>query len=139
MRVSHWPTGTRGQRGAREFILTLDASNHQSCSMIEDLKPAGLEAVEVQSGSSIRARRLSQRAVDRLGQEGFPSDPVVWVAMVRNNNPCIRSGATDKSLCFDELPEGFGNLLHASSRVPGAFHALPAVGKPCIPDPREQP
>ena len=96
-----------------EVILTLDASNHQSYLMIEDLKPAGLEAVEVQSGSSIRARRLSQRAVDRLVQEDFPSDPVASGWRWSGQQQPLHQEWRDRqvALFVDELPRGFGKSV----------------------------
>ena len=126
-----------------EVILTLDASNHQSYLMIEDLKPAGLEAVEVQSGSSIRARRLSQRAVDRLGQEDFPSDPVASGWRWSGQQQPLHQEWRDRqvALFVDELPEGVWEIRYTlRAEAPGAFHALPAVGQAIYPsDTREQP
>jgi len=115
-----------------EVILTLDASNHQSYLMIEDLKPAGLEAVEVQSGSSIRARRLSQRAVDRLVQEDFPSDPVASGWRWSGQQQPLHQEWRDRqvALFVDELPEGVWEIRYTlRAEAPGAFHALPAVGQ----------
>ena len=108
--------------------------------MIEDLKPAGLEAVEVQ-------------AVHRSGREDFPRE--LWIDSVRRaSSDPVASGwrwsgqqqplhqewrDRQVALFVDEL-EGLGNPLHASSRSSRAFHALPAVGQAYdIPRSEEQP
>ena len=121
---------TSGERV--EVILTVDASNHQQYLMIEDLKPAGLESVEVQSGSPIRARRLSQKAVDRLNQEGFPSDRVEAAWRWSGQQQGLHQEWRDRqvALFVDDLPEGVWEIRYTlRAEVPGVFHAMPAVGQ----------
>jgi len=48
-----------------ETLLTIEAKNNYEYLMFEDLKPAGLEAVEIRSGESVYARELKSGAVDR--------------------------------------------------------------------------
>jgi uncharacterized protein YfaS (alpha-2-macroglobulin family) len=121
---------TSGERV--EVILTVDASNHQQYLMIEDLKPAGLESVEVQSGSPIRARRLSQKAVDRLNQEGFPSDRVEAAWRWSGQQQGLHQEWRDRqvALFVDDLPEGVWEIRYTlRAEVPGVFHTMPAVGQ----------
>lgn len=46
-----------------ETLITIEAKNNYEYLMFEDLKPAGLEAVEVRSGESLYARELKSGAV----------------------------------------------------------------------------
>jgi uncharacterized protein YfaS (alpha-2-macroglobulin family) len=48
-----------------ETIVTIEAKNNYEYLLFEDLKPAGLEAVEVRSGESLYARELKSGAVER--------------------------------------------------------------------------
>ncbi|HVR76232.1 MAG TPA: MG2 domain-containing protein, partial [Planctomycetota bacterium] len=48
-----------------EVTLTIDAKNHYEYLVFEDLKPAGLEAVEIRSGAPLYARELKESAVER--------------------------------------------------------------------------
>ncbi len=48
-----------------ETVLTIEAKNNYEYLMFEDLKPAGLEAVEVRSGDSVFARELKSGVVQR--------------------------------------------------------------------------
>jgi alpha-2-macroglobulin len=48
-----------------ETVLTIEAKNNYEYLLFEDLKPAGLEAVEIRSGESLYANELKSGAVDR--------------------------------------------------------------------------
>jgi uncharacterized protein YfaS (alpha-2-macroglobulin family) len=48
-----------------ETLLTIETKNNYEYLMFEDLKPAGVEAVEVRSGESLYARELKSGAVER--------------------------------------------------------------------------
>ncbi len=48
-----------------ETVITIEAKNNYEYLLFEDLKPAGLEAVEVRSGESLYARELKSGAVER--------------------------------------------------------------------------
>ncbi|MDB6124141.1 MAG: Large extracellular alpha-helical protein [Pedosphaera sp.] len=48
-----------------ETVLTIEGKNNYEYLVFEDLKPAGLEAVEVRSGESLYAYELKSGAVDR--------------------------------------------------------------------------
>ena len=47
-----------------ETLITVEAKNNYEYLIFEDLKPAGLEAVEVRSGESLYARELKSGAVE---------------------------------------------------------------------------
>src|SRR6185312_5845263 len=48
-----------------ETVLTIEGKNNYEYLLFEDLKPAGLEAVEIRSGESVYAKELKSGAVDR--------------------------------------------------------------------------
>src|SRR5204863_8040526 len=54
-----------------ETLVTIEAKNNYEYLIFEDLKPAGLEAVEVRSGESLYAQELKSGAVERK----FPDSP----------------------------------------------------------------
>jgi uncharacterized protein YfaS (alpha-2-macroglobulin family) len=47
-----------------ETLITIEAKNNYEYLIFEDLKPAGLEAVEIRSGESLYARELKSGAVE---------------------------------------------------------------------------
>ena len=54
-----------------ETVLTIEAKNNYEYLLFEDLKPAGIEAVEIRSGESLYAREFKSGAVERKhGQVG---------------------------------------------------------------------
>src|SRR5262249_5729950 len=48
-----------------EVVLTIEAKNNYEYLLFEDLKPAGLEAVQLRSGDPLSARELKSGAVNR--------------------------------------------------------------------------
>lgn len=48
-----------------ETVLTIETKNNYEYLLFEDLKPAGLEAVEIRSGESLYAREMKSSAVER--------------------------------------------------------------------------
>jgi alpha-2-macroglobulin len=54
-----------------EVVVTIEAKNNYEYLLFEDLKPAGLEAVEVRSGESLSAKELKTGAIERkFGGDG---------------------------------------------------------------------
>ena len=102
--------GDRVRSGARiETTLSIEAKNHFEYLMFEDLKPAGFEAVAVQSGETLRARR----------PDGSDERPVY--AELRDRK---------LALFIDQLPEGSWEIRYElRAQTPGAFHALPLIGQ----------
>jgi uncharacterized protein YfaS (alpha-2-macroglobulin family) len=56
-----------------ETVLTIEGKNNYEYLVFEDLKPAGLEAVEVRSGESLYAHELKSGSVDRKFGTNTPS------------------------------------------------------------------
>ena len=89
--------------------ITLEAKNHYEYLIVEDAKPAGLEAVELKSGSGM-AKRL-----DSAGAEKQES---LWL---------YQEFRDQKAAFFiDKLPEGKTRIdYELRAEVPGRFHAMP--------------
>jgi alpha-2-macroglobulin len=124
-------SGDEIQSGERiETVITIEAKNNYEYLVFEDLKPAGLEAIELRSGEPLHARRV--RAANLLAGTGSPAlDP-------KENERDRYTGDTrwvyqelrDRkvALFLDKLPEGFWEIRYEGrAEVPGHFHALPVV------------
>jgi alpha-2-macroglobulin len=111
-----------------ETVLTLETKNDYEYLLLEDLKPAGLEAVEVRSGESLYARQLKSGAVDRTFKQGETdrerkdlTGRMQWVYQELRDRKV--------ALFIDRLPEGVWEIRYSMrAEVPGKFHALPVSG-----------
>ncbi|HSK62328.1 MAG TPA: alpha-2-macroglobulin family protein [Pyrinomonadaceae bacterium] len=96
-----------------EVVLTVEAKNHYEYLLFEDLKPAGLEAVQLRSGGGLSIRELKSGG-------GFTGRER-WVYQELRDRKV--------ALFVDKLPEGFWQISYEMrAEVPGAFHALPVLG-----------
>jgi alpha-2-macroglobulin len=96
-----------------EVVLTVEAKNNYEYLLFEDLKPAGLEAVQIRSGESVYVRELKSGG-------GFTGRQQ-WVYQELRDRKV--------ALFIDKLPEGIWQLSYEMrAEVPGAFHALPVLG-----------
>src|SRR5215212_8374872 len=96
-----------------EVVLTVEAKNNYEYLLFEDLKPAGLEAVQIRSGESLYIRELKSGG-------GF-TDRTRWVYQELRDRKV--------ALFIDRLPQGVWQLSYEMrAEVPGAFHALPVLG-----------
>ncbi len=92
-----------------EVVATIEAKNDYDYLMFEDLKPAGLEAVELQSGSSLFARDVKGGRMVSVYQE-------------------LRDRKV--ALFISHLPQGIWEIRYTlRAEVPGSFHALPLLGQ----------
>jgi uncharacterized protein YfaS (alpha-2-macroglobulin family) len=117
--------GGRVSSGQRvEVVLTVEAKNDYEYLVFEDLKPAGLEAVQLRSGEPLYARELKRgagttpeerrEAVDYTGRRR-------WVYQELRDRKV--------ALFLDRLPEGIWEIRYElRAETPGAFHALPVLG-----------
>jgi uncharacterized protein YfaS (alpha-2-macroglobulin family) len=122
-----------------EVVVTVETKNDYEYLLFEDLKPAGLEAIELQSGTSLWATELKSGAVDRkFVQQSQPAARKVS-AVQRPGNP-DNTGRTrwvyqelrDRkvALFVDHLPQGVWEIHYTlRAEVPGTFHALPLLGQ----------
>jgi uncharacterized protein YfaS (alpha-2-macroglobulin family) len=130
-----------------EVVLTLDAKNDLEYLVLEDKKPAGLEAVQVRSGEPMQARELTREetrarfgtAADDTAQDdaaeqrrrgdarGAFVEPTVTGTTGRSRS--AHQELRDRQVAFflDKLPQGVWELRYElRGEVPGTFHALPA-------------
>ncbi|NIQ01906.1 MAG: alpha-2-macroglobulin, partial [Nitrospinaceae bacterium] len=136
--------GDRVKSGQRiETVITLETKNNAEYLVIEDLKPAGLEAVNVRSGEALYARELKSSALPRTFQESRIArsierrEPILFPSP--ENSPSDYTGRTrwvyqelrDRKvvLFLSDLPEGVWEIRYLlRAEVPGTFHALPVLG-----------
>ncbi|HKY46291.1 MAG TPA: MG2 domain-containing protein, partial [Pyrinomonadaceae bacterium] len=96
-----------------EVVVTIEAKNNYEYLLFEDLKPAGLEAVQIRSGESMYVRELKSSG-------GF-TGRARWVYQELRDRKV--------ALFIDRLPEGIWQLSYEMrAEAPGTFHALPVLG-----------
>ena len=96
-----------------EVVLTVEAKNNYEYLLFEDLKPGGLEAVDVRSGDGLFIRELKSGG-------GFTSRSR-WVYQELRDRKV--------ALFVDQLPEGLWQVSYEMrAEAPGQFHALPVLG-----------
>ena len=111
-----------------EVVLTVEAKNNYEYLLFEDLKPAGLEAVQLRSGENLYIRELKSGALTdkntSLMNFGSATDFTgrsVWVYQELRDRKV--------AMFIDRLPEGVWQLSYElRAEAPGAFHALPVLG-----------
>ena len=121
-----------------EVVLTLETDVAFEYLIVEDLKPAGLEATELQSGTPFHARQLRRDEVGRRFGEGAPhggregSDAALGTRGTTGRSLWVYRELRDRkiALFIDRLPEGVWEMRYVlRAETPGSFHALPAVGQ----------
>jgi uncharacterized protein YfaS (alpha-2-macroglobulin family) len=110
-----------------EVVLTIEAKNNYEYLLFEDLKPAGLEAVQIRSGDNVYVREIKSGALN--GKNGalmnFASSDFTgqsrWVYQELRDRKV--------AMFIDKLPEGVWQLSYEMrAEAPGIFHALPVLG-----------
>lgn len=92
-----------------EVVVTVESKNHYSYLLFEDLKPAGLEAVELQSGQALYATNA------KTGRS-------TWVYQELRDRKV--------AMFVDHLDQGLWEIRYTlRAEVPGSFHALPLLGQ----------
>ena len=111
-----------------ETVLTIESKNNYEYLLFEDLKPAGLEAVQLRSGDNVYVREIKSGALagkkSELMNYGSASDftgRTRWVYQELRDRKV--------ALFIDHLPQGVWQLSYEMrAESPGAFHALPVLG-----------
>ncbi|MHB0937981.1 MAG: alpha-2-macroglobulin family protein [Armatimonadota bacterium] len=119
-------TVTSGDRV--DVVITVEAKNDYDYLVFEDLKPAGLEAVQLRSGEAIYARELRADATDRTFLGGKVdreakdyTGRTAWIYQELRDRKV--------ALFIDHLPQGVWEIHYQlRAEVPGQFHALPVLG-----------
>jgi hypothetical protein len=115
-----------------ETVITIEAKNNYEYLLFEDLKPAGLESVEVRSGEALFARRVRSASV--LAATGSPGITRTEAENDRytGESRWVYQELRDRkvALFIDKLPEGFWEIRYESrAETPGHFHALPVLAQ----------
>jgi hypothetical protein len=135
--------GAEVQSGERiEVVLTAEAKNHLEYLVFEDLKPAGFESVQVQSGEWMVARELKANEVERrFAQNGRREELLVPGSGSAAYSWRTEEGYTGRTqslhqelrdrhvaLFADRLPQGVWEMrFELRAETPGSFHALPTL------------
>ncbi|MEE8350413.1 MAG: alpha-2-macroglobulin family protein [Acidobacteriota bacterium] len=109
-----------------EVVLTIEAKNNYEYLLFEDLKPAGLEAVELKSGGPLYVRELRSGAVPSSLDAGE-----IKADAYTGRSRWVYRELRDRKVAFfiDKLPEGVWEIRYQlRAEVPGHFHALPVLG-----------
>lgn len=111
-----------------EVVLTIEGKNNYEYLLFEDLKPGGLEAVQIRSGENLYVREVKSGALNgknsALMNYKSASDFTGrqrWVYQELRDRKV--------ALFIDKLPEGVWQVSYEMrAESPGAFHALPVLG-----------
>jgi uncharacterized protein YfaS (alpha-2-macroglobulin family) len=132
---------TSGER--IETLITLEAKNNYEYLVIEDLKPAGFESVQIRSGENLYARELKSSAIDlKLKKSASAASKLAEkkiIAPIPHESGSDYTGRSrwvyqelrDRKIAMfiDKLPEGIWEIRTTfRAEVPGHFHALPVLG-----------
>jgi hypothetical protein len=112
-------------------VLTLEAKNDLEYVVVEDKKPAGLEAVDLQSGAPTWVRELNvEEVLRRFAPGAVPSFPdPLDAARTTGRTRWVHREPRDRhvALFLDRLPQGVWEVTYELvAEVPGRFRALPA-------------
>ncbi|MGE9297103.1 MAG: hypothetical protein ACQKBV_12525 [Puniceicoccales bacterium] len=113
-------SGGEVQSGDRiKVTITVEAKNNLEYLLIEDLKPAGFEAVALQSGAPLYAREVRP---DALADEDRYTGRQRWVYQELRDRQIA---------CFaDKLPQGVWEITYElRAETPGSFSALPVISE----------
>jgi uncharacterized protein YfaS (alpha-2-macroglobulin family) len=111
-----------------ETVITIEAKNNYEYLLFEDLKPAGLEAVEIRSGENLYIRQLKSGALKSKQSTLMNyTSATDFTGQTRWVYQELRDRKV--ALFIDRLPEGIWQLSYEMrAESPGAFHALPVLG-----------
>ncbi len=111
-----------------ETVITVEAKNNYEYLLFEDLKPAGLEAVQLRSGESLFVKQLKSGA---LGGKNSALLKYATANDFTGRTRWVYQELRDRkvALFIDKLPEGVWQLSYElRAESPGTFHALPVLG-----------
>lgn len=112
--------GTADSGDRIQAAITLEAKNNLEYVLIEDLKPAGFEAVELQSGGDLVARELRPGKLDHETERYTGRERWVYQELRDRQIACF----------IDKLPQGLWEIRYElRAETPGEFSALPVLGE----------
>jgi len=122
-----------------EAVITIEAKNNYEYLLFEDLKAAGLEAVQLRSGENLYVREIKSGALTPGSAGVLPAARGSKSSLMNFKSTNNFTGRTrwvyqelrDRkvALFIDHLSEGVWQLSYEMrAESPGAFHALPVLG-----------
>ncbi|MEW6517490.1 MAG: alpha-2-macroglobulin family protein [candidate division FCPU426 bacterium] len=116
-----------------ETVVTVEAKNNYEYLVFEDLKPAGVEAVEVKSGQPLYAQEIKSGAQERVfkGKPGKKPRLAADAGDTTGRTAWVYQELRDRkvALFIDHLPQGVWEMRYTlRAETPGTYHALPVVG-----------
>ncbi len=111
-----------------EVVLTIEGKNNYEYLLFEDLKPGGLEAVQIRSGENLYVREVKSGA---LNGKNAPLMNYKSASDFTGRQRWVYQELRDRkvALFIDKLPEGVWQVSYEMrAESPGAFHALPVLG-----------
>lgn len=120
-----------------EVVVTIETKNDYEYLMFEDLKPAGLEATALQSGSTWATELRSSAAERKFAGGNPPAERPTVVQRARSADTTYRNAWVYQELrdrkvamFISHLPQGIWEIRYTlRAEVPGTFHALPLLGQ----------
>jgi hypothetical protein len=118
-----------------EVVVTVETKNDYEYLMFEDLKPAGLEAVELVSGQPLYAKRIrASEAEERMEKRvaGKVAPTVLPPDSDAIGSAWIYRELRDRKVAMfaSRLEQGVWEIRYElRAEVPGTFHALPLIGQ----------
>jgi uncharacterized protein YfaS (alpha-2-macroglobulin family) len=115
-----------------EAVITVEAKNNYEYLLFEDLKPAGLEAVQIRSGESLFARELKSGEAARKFKTADPNATSDDADAYTSRSSFVYQELRDRkvALFVSKLPQGVWEIRYSfRAEAPGTFHALPVLGQ----------
>jgi uncharacterized protein YfaS (alpha-2-macroglobulin family) len=117
------------QSGQRvEVVLTIESKNNYEYLLFEDLKPGGLEAVQLRSGENLFVKEIKSGALNSKKAELMS---YTSANDFTGRSRWVYQELRDRKVAMfiDKLPEGVWQLSYEMrAEAPGTFHALPVLG-----------
>lgn len=113
-----------------ETVITIEGKNNYEYLLFEDLKPAGLEAVQLRSGENVYVRELKSGALAKTGAAASLMNYTA-AADFTGRTRWVYQELRDRkvALFIDHLPQGVWQVSYEMrAESPGTFHALPVLG-----------
>jgi uncharacterized protein YfaS (alpha-2-macroglobulin family) len=116
-----------------EVIVTIETKNDYEYLLFEDLKPAGLEAVQRRSGEPLYAMELRADAIqpELRGKNLLEHSLGLSKLDYTNRQQWVYQELRDRKVAMfvSKLPQGVWQIRYdLRAEVPGIFHALPLMG-----------
>ncbi|MBI4750569.1 MAG: alpha-2-macroglobulin [Acidobacteria bacterium] len=115
-----------------EVVVTIETKNDYEYLLFEDLKPAGLEAVQLRSGEPLYARELRADAIqpELRGKNLLEHSLGLSKFDYTNRQQWVYQELRDRKVAMfvSKLPQGVWQIKYdLRAEVPGIFHALPLM------------